>query len=210
VPNGVFPVPKFRPTPSSVGRRPSLAARVRTRWSRDRLDHELAHGADPDTSTDLGLRAAQLRSPAERARLANALVEALGDARGPNLGAFRLKTRRQHAAIRESADDLLALVLRLRDDQRISVRGAAMTARLLSDGASPLHRDSGKDLRQAIRAARFALDACGNTGSGGGSVGTVPEDIAAVVKEAGPPRPLPDATRRLVTRVAEALRGIAL
>jgi hypothetical protein len=56
MPSGVFPVPKFHPTPSSVGRRPSLAARLRTRWSRDRLDHELAHGADPATSTELGLR----------------------------------------------------------------------------------------------------------------------------------------------------------
>jgi hypothetical protein len=36
-----------------------------------------------------------------------------------------------------------------------------MTARLLSDGASPLHRDSGQDLQRAIRAARFALDATG-------------------------------------------------
>lgn len=158
MPSGVFPVPKFRSTPSSVGKRQGLAARVRTRWSRDRLDHELAHGADPATSTELGLRAAQLRSPAERALLANTLVEALGDARGPNLGAFRLKRRSQHAAIRESADDLLTLVLRLRDDQPISVRGAAMTGRLLSDGASPLHHDSGQDLQRAIRAARCALD----------------------------------------------------
>jgi hypothetical protein len=103
----------------------------------------------------------ELRSPAERARLANALVAALGDARGANLGAFRLKTRRRHEAIRKSADDLLALVLRLRDDQPISVRGAAMSARLLSDGASPLHRDSAHDLQHAIRTARFALDADG-------------------------------------------------
>jgi hypothetical protein len=55
----------------------------------------------------------------------------------------------------------LALVLRLRDDQPISVRGAAMSARLLSDGASPLHRDSAHDLQHAIRTARFALDADG-------------------------------------------------
>jgi hypothetical protein len=162
VPSGIFPVPKFRSTPSgSIRRRPSLAVRVRTRWRRDRLDEELARGAVPATSAELSLRAAQLRSPAGRSRLANSLVETLGDARGPNLGAFTTKAGRQHAAIRESADDLMAVVLRLRDDQPISVRGAAMTARLLSDGASPLHRDSGQDLQQAIRAARFALDATG-------------------------------------------------
>jgi hypothetical protein len=102
---------------------------------------------------------AQLRSRAERRGLANALVETLGEARGPNLGAFRLKARRRHAAIRESADDLLALVGRLRDDQPIDVRGTAMTARLLTHRASPLHRDSAQELQHAIRAARVALDA---------------------------------------------------
>ena len=161
MPSGIFPVPKFRSTPSSVRSRPSLAVRVRTRWRRDRLDEELARGADPAATVELGLRAAQLHSPAGRTRLANALVETLGDARGPNLGAFTTKARRRHAAIRECADDLMALILRLRDDQPISVRGAAMTARLLSDGASPLHSDSGQDLQRAIRAARVALDATG-------------------------------------------------
>lgn len=145
MPPGVFPVPKFRPTPSrSAGVRPSLALRVRASWRRNRLDDELARGAEPAASAELGLRAAQLRSRAERSRLANALVETLGGARGPNLGAFRMKTRRQHAGIRESADDLLALVLRLRDDQPIDVRGAAMAARLLND------RAAGRQLLRAL------------------------------------------------------------
>jgi hypothetical protein len=157
VPPGIFPVPKFRPTASDPTR-PSLALRVRTRRRRNRLDDELARGADPTASAELGLRAAQLRSASGRRKLANELVETLGDARGPNLGAFRMKTRREHAAIREAADDVLALVMRLRDGEPIDVRGAAMTARLLSDGASPLHHDSGQDLQHAIRAAWVALD----------------------------------------------------
>jgi hypothetical protein len=157
VPPGIFPVPKFRPTANDPTR-PSLPLRVRTRRRRNRLDDELARGADPTASTELALRAAQLRSASGRRKLANALVETLGDARGPNLGAFGMKTRREHAAIREAADDLLALVLRLRDGEPSDVRGAAMTARLLSDGASPLHHDGGQDLQHAIRAARFALD----------------------------------------------------
>ena len=162
MPPGVFPVPRFRPTPSrSEGVRPGLALRVRTRLRRNSLDDELSRGADPAASAELHQRAAHLRFRAERSRLANALVESLGDARGPNLGAFWLKTRRQHAAIRESADDLLALVLRLRDDQPVDVRGAAKAARLLNDAASPLHRGSGQDLQHAIRAARVALDATG-------------------------------------------------
>jgi hypothetical protein len=156
VPPGVFPVPKFRPTASDPTR-PSLALRVRTRRRRNQLDSELARGVDPTASAELGLRAAQLRSEVGRRKLANALVEALGDARGPNLGAFRMKTRRSHAAIREAADDVQALVRRLRASEPIDVRGAAMTARLLNDGASPLHQDGGQDLRDAIRAAWVAL-----------------------------------------------------
>lgn len=159
MPNGIFPTPEFRPVPART--RPSFAARIRMRWTRKRLDEELARGADPDTGPELMLRAAQLRSRSERSRLANALAEALGDARGPNLGAFRMKTRRQHAVIREYADDLLALVGRLRDDRPVDVRGVAMAARLVDDGASALHHNGGQDLQHEIRAARFALDAPG-------------------------------------------------
>jgi hypothetical protein len=157
VPPGVFPVPKFRPTASDPTR-PSLALRFRTRRRRNRLDDELARGADPAASAELGLRAAQLRSASVRQRLANALVETLGDARGPNLGAFRMKRRRQHAAIQEAADDVLALVLRLRDGEPIDVRGAAMTALLVNDRSSPLHRDTPEDPQHVLRAARAALD----------------------------------------------------
>jgi hypothetical protein len=156
MPPALIPVPNFRQADTDPTR-PSLGLRVRTRFRRDRLDAELARGLDPAAGAELDLRAAQLSSEGGRRKLANALVEAVGDARGPNLGAFRMKTRRQHAAIREAADDLHALVMRLRADDPIDVRGAAMTARLLNDGASPLHRDSGQDLRAAVRAAWVAL-----------------------------------------------------
>ena len=159
MPSGIFPIPEFRPVPART--RPTLAARIRTRWTRKRLDEQLARGADPDKSAQLRLRAAQLRSRSERSRLANALVETLGDARGPNLGAFRMKTRRQHAVIRDYADDMLALVGRLRDDQPVETRGVAIAALLVDDGASLLHRNGGQDLQHVIRAARFALDTPG-------------------------------------------------
>jgi hypothetical protein len=160
VPSGVFPIPKFRSRPRrTIGKRPSLAVRVRTRWRRSRLDDELARGTVPGDSAALTLRGVQLRSPAERSRLANRLLEALGAARGPNLGAFTKKARRRDAQIRESADDLLALVQRLRDERPADLRGAAMTARLVTDARSPLHRVGDQDLGHEIRAARAALDA---------------------------------------------------
>jgi hypothetical protein len=52
----------------------------------------------------------------------------------------------------------LALAVRLRDEGTIAVRGAAMTARLVGDKASPLHRADADDLRRAIHAASAALD----------------------------------------------------
>jgi hypothetical protein len=156
MPSGIFPVPEFRPVPTRTG--PSLAVRIRTRWRRNRLDERLSRGADPATSAELSLRAAQLRSRIERARLANTRVDARGDAGGPNLGPFRVTTRRQHAVIRESADELLALVARLRDDEPVDVRGAAMTALLVDDHASSLQRDGGQNLPHEMRAARLGLD----------------------------------------------------
>jgi hypothetical protein len=166
MPSGVFPVPRFRLRPRArVRGRPRLAVRARTRLSRKRLDEDLARGATPGGSAELALRAAQLRSTSERSRLANALVEAVGNARGPNLGAYRMKNRRRDDATRECADDLLALALRLRDDRTIAVRGAAMTARLVGDKASPLHRADAEDLRKAIHAAHAALDDTGSTSS---------------------------------------------
>jgi hypothetical protein len=160
MPNGIFPVPQFHhdPTPRTA-MRASLVARVRTRLRRNDLDEQLARGVDPETSVDLRLHAAQLLSSSGRSMLANGLVEALGDARGPHLGAFRMRTRHRHAAIREAADDLRPLVLRLRDEQPIEIRGAAMAALLLNDRGSPLYRESGPELQVALRAARAALDA---------------------------------------------------
>ena len=157
MPSGVFPVPKFRSVPDR-GDRMSLAVRLRTRFRRNRLDAELARGGDPSASAELTFRATELRSPGERARLANTLVKALGSAHGPNLGAFARKAQRRDAAIRESADDLLALALRLRDDRPVDVEGAAMTARLVDDRASALYRGPAHELQAATRAARVALD----------------------------------------------------
>jgi hypothetical protein len=159
MPNGVFPVPEFRPTPTRAGvTRPSFADRWWMRWRRSRLDEQLARDTDPTASGELGLRAAQLRSSAERSRLANSLVEVLGDARGPNLGAFRTGTRQRHAVIRDSADELMALVLRLREDEPIAVRGAAMVALLVVRRSSPLRHGDGHDLQHALRTAHVALD----------------------------------------------------
>jgi hypothetical protein len=159
---GNSPLPRFaRETGSAVPERPPLGVRIRTRWRRAKLDDELARAVDPSSSAELTLRAGQLTSPEGRTKLANTLLERLGSARAPYLGAFRKKLRRRDDAIRKAADDLSALVRRLRDVHPVDVRGAAMTARLLKDRSSPLNRGGEAELRHAVRAALVALDVTG-------------------------------------------------
>ena len=105
--------------------------------------------------TPLGLRSAQLRSPAGRTALANALVEAVGEARRGEPMKSGGSRSAQRCARRPSA--LLALASRLREATPIDVRGAAMVALLVNDGASPLHRAGTRQPRRgAHRGARRA------------------------------------------------------
>ncbi len=160
MPNGIFPGTLSPGTEyhSHPHPDPSLGLRLRTRWGQNRLDRELAAGTDPAASPELNLRAAQLQSRPVRSRLANAIVEMLGRAHEPNLGRFTVAGGQQHAEIREYADNLRALVARLRDDRPIDIQGAAMTARLVNDRSSPLYRASDQDLRSAVLSARLALE----------------------------------------------------
>jgi hypothetical protein len=159
MPSGVTPVPQFHWRPSSPSdTRPTFTLRMRTRWRRDRLDDELASGVDPASSPELSLRASQLQSSEGRSRLANAIVEKLGKAHEPNLGRFTPAGQRQHAGVREYADNLRALVERLRDDEPIDLQGAAMTARLINDRTSPLNRRGSESLGSAVLSARLALE----------------------------------------------------
>jgi hypothetical protein len=157
MPYGVFPVPESRDSGRSGATGPSLAVRIRTRLGRAELDSELANGADPAGSAELALRAEQLSSPAERARIANALVETLGDARRGE--PMTLRVRPQREVVRDAADGILALVLRLRDDRPVGIAGVAAAARLVDDRRSAMHRDDAGDLHDAIRSAQSALDA---------------------------------------------------
>ena len=161
MPNGIYfvptPLPRRTGTPSrSRPSRPSARLRLKTWWLRDRLDEQLAEGADPRTSAELTLRAEQLGSAAERVRLAEYLERVLRVADEPaGMSGLLLRRGQVHAC----ADELLALDRRLRDDRPIELRGAAMTAVLLSNGGGPLYYDRGSVLlREAVQSARLALD----------------------------------------------------
>jgi hypothetical protein len=134
----------------------TLALRLRTWWQRDELDEQLVHGADPESDVALSRRAAQLRSRSTRTALAAALENAVREAHKAWSVSARLPLAR--ADVRACADDLIALARRLRADEPIAVRGAAMAARVVFNGNSPLYGAAPISLRYAVRTARLALD----------------------------------------------------
>jgi hypothetical protein len=155
MPYGVFPVPAFKTVPPRQASAGS-PLRMRTRRQRNRLDEQIAGGTETTATAELNLRAAQLRSHGERQRIANALVEAVGESHRGDPVTVRTKPHRNE--VRACADELLSLAARLRDDLPVDVRGVAMAARLVSDRHGPLHSVNG-DLRQAVEDARTTMDA---------------------------------------------------
>jgi hypothetical protein len=155
MPNGVYPVPKFRA--SAHRRRRPAAVRIRLWWRRSELDEQLAAGVAPHPGTLLYDRAEELASPENRARLASALEHLLRDARRPrpSRGA-RMPIRARQ--IRECDEDVLALVRRLRDDHAVDVQGVAMVTVLLANPSGPLARAGDSSVRIGLRSARLALD----------------------------------------------------
>lgn len=149
MPNGINPVPRFRPT--ARRRSPSW----RAWWHRAELDERLAAGAQPAAGTLLRHRAEQLGSRKERDALAQTLLNTLHEARRP---ARRGAPELCRTEIRACDEDILALVGRLEDDRPIDVQGAAMVSQLLADPSGPLSRAGATSLRYALRSARLALD----------------------------------------------------
>jgi hypothetical protein len=161
MPNGFYPDRYFaygRIVNRASG--PSLALRMRTRWQRERLDERIASGANPGASPELALRAQQLCSDNARNGLADALEDALQQAQAP-VRPLTVSVPVRRAAVRGCVGDLAALIRRLRDGQPIDPRGAALTRRLVVDGASPLYYEGGQPLGYVIRSARLALDVLG-------------------------------------------------
>jgi hypothetical protein len=155
MPNGVYPVPRFRASTADGAH--SWRVRLSAWWHRAELDHQLAAGADPVHGTPLHLRAEQLSSRAERVQLARAFEDVLREARRrPPVSGVREPLRRRE--IRECDEDILALAHRLEDERAIDVQGAAMATLLLSDPSGPLCRAGDVTLRFAVRSARLALD----------------------------------------------------
>jgi hypothetical protein len=131
--------------------------RVRTRWIANRLDRQLASGADPMQSDELSLRVGQLGSATTRVRLAAALHAAVRIANGER--APLTTTRLRRPDIQRNDELLSALTDHLRSGEPLGVQGLAMTTCLLNDRRSPLYRSGASgELPGAVLKALAALE----------------------------------------------------
>jgi hypothetical protein len=128
--------------------------RARVACRRASLDAALCEGADPGSSPELSLRAAQLTRMGRRLRLAASLQRAVVAEGGRRGAAIPVSW----PAVREARGELLALARDLIEEPRPAARGVALTMRLLTDGDGPLYLPGSEgDLRAAARRARGAL-----------------------------------------------------
>jgi hypothetical protein len=133
-----------------------LLDRLITRWQAPQLDRELAHGAQPESSVLLALRAQFLVRPSERRRLARSLKRVMRTGQTSSHVPIRASMR-QDAGL-QAYGDLRALIERLLEMRPLDARGMALVLVLIRDGAGPLYRSgNGIDLRSQLRAAISAL-----------------------------------------------------
>lgn len=129
---------------------------TRARLHANRLDTEIADGADPIDTAERSARAAQLMHPRARDALARGLRRAVLDARQISC-ARSSAVHVARPAVRACAPSLLELAAEL-GDPHVSPRGVALTRLLLSDGTGPLYcARTEEELRAAVDEIRAAL-----------------------------------------------------
>ena len=141
------------------GDAPSLSLRLRVGTHRHHLTVALAQGADPTSSPELALRAAQLTGEASRRRLAKTLQRTMADAHQPSVPRIGTVPVRRRAVV-DAGPAIDQLVARLRSADPVSPEGMAMVERLIVDGAwSPLYNAAEPGtLRRVVTVATGALE----------------------------------------------------
>lgn len=132
---------------------------VRCRCHRGRLDRLIADGADTGSDPELELRARQLVSRRQRARLAAAVRRVMVEAdRSPGGRSSVVPASRNALAI--ACPALATLAHELDSDEPVSPRGVALVMRLLGDPDSPLNSPGPQGrLVIELRAISAALEA---------------------------------------------------
>jgi hypothetical protein len=134
----IAPVGRRHLLPPLPSARPSLRVRLVARLRSQRLDREIAGGADVVRSRTLAARAETLISRETRLEVAAGLegVLALADGAVPRrMGGAPVRTDE----VRAAAEPLRELVDTLRARRPITPRGMAIARRLLHDGRTPVY-----------------------------------------------------------------------
>jgi hypothetical protein len=142
-----------------VAESPSLVMRARVAASRDRLTRELAEGAEPGSSPESGLRAAQLTSRRRRTQLARTLRRTISEAHQPRVNRSRVVIINR-AQVVDAEDAINAMVARLGSAEPVRARGMAIAEQILTNAdRSPLYNPSDAGaLRRQLLVATEALD----------------------------------------------------
>ena len=143
----------------SVAGAHSLVLRMRVATRRDRLTRELAEGAEPSSSPERALRAAQLTSPRGRKQLARALHRTISEARQPQLTRSPVVIINRAQVLGAEAA-INAMVARLSAAEPVRAEGISIAHRILTNAdGSPLYNAAEPGaLRRQVLAATEALD----------------------------------------------------
>jgi hypothetical protein len=139
-------------------KRQSVVQRLRVRFTRSRLDQELADGCSAERSPLHALRARQLADPAVRSAVATALRHVVQDAMEPYAVLTPVRLRRtavlvslRQDEVREWRQGVRGLVERLEGSAAVNPSGVARARMLLTDGAGPLYNPNAeRDLGETL------------------------------------------------------------
>jgi hypothetical protein len=147
------------PISNSKIERRSLALSMRVAASRTRLTRALAEGADPGSSPELAVRAAQLTSGRARKRLVRTLRHTISEAQHPKPIRYRVVIINRAAAL-DAADAINAMIERLSYAEPARAQGLAIAEQMLTNvDHSPLYNSAAPGaLRQLVLEATEALD----------------------------------------------------
>jgi hypothetical protein len=132
---------------------------MRVAASRGRLTRELAEGAEPGSSPERALRAAELTSNRRRKRLRRTLRHTISEVHQAPLTRARLGIINR-AAVLEAEDAINAMIARLSYAEPVRAEGMAIAERMLINAErSPLYNSAEPGaLRRVVLVATDALD----------------------------------------------------
>jgi hypothetical protein len=125
----------------------------------NRLDEDLACGADPNSDPLRHERALELLEAETRRRIAANLRQALAEAEAPRRP-FSVKAPIARAALRDSREDVEDVADRLASPAPVSPQGVAKARMLLTDGTGPLYGEetTATQLRWGLAATAEAIE----------------------------------------------------